>query len=151
MQQTSFRPPAPRGRAGRGLSGGRFSNQPRKLYCLFCGEDKGHTTRTCQVTIQKQKEIAEAEARQSQPKQVLHTASCYFPYILEYVGNQQPTTSVALASHFRVSWPQLPPPPPLVHNQQPEGRNHTQQQRDLREEFEACTVNNTVPESKHIY
>ena len=26
----------------------------------FCGEDKGHTTRTCQVTIQKQKEIAEA-------------------------------------------------------------------------------------------
>jgi hypothetical protein len=30
---------------------------------LFCGEDKGHTTRTCQVTIQKQKEIAKAEAR----------------------------------------------------------------------------------------
>jgi hypothetical protein len=50
------------------------------------GEDKGHTTRTCQVTIQKQKEIA--EARQNPPKQVLHTASCYFPYIPEYVGNQ---------------------------------------------------------------
>jgi hypothetical protein len=51
MQQTSFRPPAPRGRGGRNFSGGRFGNQPRKLYCLFCGEDKGHTTRTCHVTI----------------------------------------------------------------------------------------------------
>jgi hypothetical protein len=49
----------------------------RKIYCLFCGEDKGHTTRTCQITILKQKEIAEAEARQNQPKQVLHTASCH--------------------------------------------------------------------------
>jgi hypothetical protein len=29
---------------------------------LFYGEDKGHITRTCLVTIQKQKEIAEAEA-----------------------------------------------------------------------------------------
>jgi hypothetical protein len=63
MQQTSFRPPAPRGRGGRSFGGGRFGNQPRKLYCLFCGEDKGHTTRTCHVTIQKKKEIAEAEAR----------------------------------------------------------------------------------------
>jgi hypothetical protein len=103
MQQSSFKPPAPRGRGGRSFSGGRFSNQPRKLYCLFCGKDKGHTTRTCQVTIKKQKEIAEAEARQRQPKQVLHTASCYSPYIPEYVGNQQPTTSVASASHSRAS------------------------------------------------
>jgi hypothetical protein len=133
MQQTSFRPPVPRGRGARSFSGGRFDIQLRKLYCLFCGEDKGHTTRTCQVTIQKQKEIAEAEARQSQPKQVHHTASCYSPYIPEYVGNQQPTASVASASHSRASWPQLPPPPPLVHNQQTEGHNHTQQQRDLRE------------------
>jgi hypothetical protein len=61
-QQSSFRPPVPRGRGGRGF-GGRYRDQPRWLYCLFCGEDKGHTTRTCQVTIQKQKEIAEAEAR----------------------------------------------------------------------------------------
>jgi hypothetical protein len=151
MQHTSFRPPAPRGRGGRSSSGGRFDNQPRKLYCLFCGEDKGHTTRTYQVTIQKQKEITEVEARQSQPKQVLHTALCYSPYILEYVGDQQPTTSVPSASHSRASWPQLPSPPPLVHNQQPEGHNHTQQQRDLWEESEARTVNNTVPESKHIY
>jgi hypothetical protein len=34
-----------------------------KVVLPFCDEDKGHTTRTCHVTIQKQKEIAEAEAR----------------------------------------------------------------------------------------
>ena len=79
-QQSSFRLPAPRGRGGRSF-GGRYGNQPRRLFCLLCGEDKGHTTRTCQVTIQKQKEIAKAEARQNPPKQVLHTASCYSPYI----------------------------------------------------------------------
>jgi hypothetical protein len=49
MQQTSYRPRALRGRGGRSFSGGRFGNQPRKLYCLFCGEDKGHTTRTCRL------------------------------------------------------------------------------------------------------
>ena len=122
--QSSFRPPAPRGRGGRSF-GGRYGDQPRRLFCLFCYEDKGHTTRTCQVTIQKQKEIAEAEARQNQPKQVLHTASCYSPYVPEYVGNQQPTTSVASTSHSQASWVQLPPPPPLaptlVQSQQPEG------------------------------
>jgi hypothetical protein len=67
QQQSSLRPRAPRGRGGRGF-GGRYGDQPRRLYFLFCGEDKGHTTRTCQVTIQKQKEIAKAEARQNQPK-----------------------------------------------------------------------------------
>jgi hypothetical protein len=86
QQQSSFRPPAPRGRGGRGF-GGRYGDQPRKIYCLFYGEDKGHTTRTCQITIQKQKEITEADAQQNQPKQVLHTASCYSPYIPQYVGN----------------------------------------------------------------
>jgi hypothetical protein len=64
-QQSSFRPPAPRGRGGRSF-GGRFNSQSRRLFSLFCGEDKGHTTRTCQVMIQKQKEIAEAEAQQNQ-------------------------------------------------------------------------------------
>jgi hypothetical protein len=97
QQQSSFRPPAPRGRGGRGF-GGRYGDQPRKIYCLFCGEDKGHTTRTCQITILKQKEIDEVEARQNQPKQVLHTASCHSPYIPEYLGNQ-PATFVASASH----------------------------------------------------
>jgi hypothetical protein len=86
MQQSSYRPPALRGRGGRSFEG-RFSSKPRRLFCLFCGEDKGHTTRTCHVTIQKQNEIAEAEARQNQTKQVLHTTSCCLPYIPEYVGN----------------------------------------------------------------
>jgi hypothetical protein len=62
QQQSSFRPLAPRGRGGKGFEG-RYGDQPRKIYCLFCGEDKGHTTRTYQITILKQKEIAEAEAR----------------------------------------------------------------------------------------
>jgi hypothetical protein len=154
QQQSFFRPPAPRGRGGKGF-GGRYGDQPRKLYCLFYGEDKGHTTRTCQVTIQKQKEIAEAEAWQNQPKHVLHTASCNSPYVPEYIGNQQPTASVALASHSQASWAQLPLPPPLppthTRSQQPEGHQHDQQQRDFWEESEARTVNNTVPESRHIY
>jgi hypothetical protein len=153
QQQSSFLPPAQRSRGARGF-GGRYGDQPRKIYCLFCGEDKGHTTRMCQITIQKQKEIAEAEARQSQPKQVLHTASCHSPYIPEYVGNH-PTASIALASQPQASWPKLPPPPPLQpvysRGQQPEGSHQTHQQRDLREGSEARTVNNTVPESKHIY
>jgi hypothetical protein len=152
-QQSSFRPPAPRGRGARGF-GGRFGDQPRKMYCLFCCEDKGHTTRMCQITIQMQKEITEAEARQNQLKQVLHTASCHSPYIPEYVGNH-PATSVASASHSQASWPQLPPPPPLQptysRSQQPEGRQHTQQQQEFREESKTRTVNSTVPESKHIY
>jgi hypothetical protein len=153
-QQSSFRPPAPRGRGDRSF-GGRYGDHPRRLYCLFCGEDKGHTTRTCQVTIQKQKEIAEAEARQNQPTQVLHTASCYSPYIPEYVGKQQPTASIVLASHSQASWAQLPPSPPLpptlTRSQQPEGHQYAQQQRDFREESQARTVNSTMPESKHIY
>jgi hypothetical protein len=155
MQHTSYRSPAPRGRGGRSFSGGRFGNQPRKLYCLFCGEDKGHTTRTCQITIQKQKEIAKVETRQNQPKQVLHTASCHSPYILEYVGNQQPTASVASTSHSQASWAQLPPPPPMApapnHDQQPKGHLQPQQQIGLWEQSEARTVNSAMPESRHIY
>jgi hypothetical protein len=70
------------------------------------------------------------------------------------MGNQ-PAASVASASHSQASWPQLPLPPPLhptySRSQQPEGRQHSQQQRDFREESEARTVNSIVPESKHIY
>jgi hypothetical protein len=103
----------------------------------------------CHVTIQKQKEIAEVAAQQNQPKQVMHTASYHSPYIPEYVGNH-PAAFVASASQ-----PQPPPPPPLQpaysRGQQPEGSQHTHQQRDFREESEARTVNSTVPESKHIY
>jgi hypothetical protein len=149
QHQSYPRPPAPRGRGARGF-GGRFGDQPRKIYCLFCGEDKGHTTRMCYVTIQKQKEIAEAAAQQTQPKQVIHTASYHSPYVPEYVGNH-PAASFASASQSQASWQQLLPPPPMQRGQQPEGSQHTQHQRDFREESEARTVNSTVPESKHIY
>jgi hypothetical protein len=149
QQQSYPWPPAPRGKGVRGF-GGRFGDQPRKIYCLFCREDKGHTTRMCHVTIQKQKEKAEAAAQQNQPKQVMHTASYHSPYIPEYVGNH-PTTPVASASQPQASWQQLPPPPPIQRGQKPEGSQHTHQQRDFREESEARTVNSTVPESKHIY
>jgi hypothetical protein len=104
----------------------------------------------CHVTIQKQKEIAEAVAQQSQPKQVMHTASYHSPYIPEYVGNH-PAASVASASQPQSFWQQPPPPPPMQRDQQPEGSQHTHQQRDFIEEFEARTVNSTVPLSKHIY
>jgi hypothetical protein len=53
----------------------------------------------CQITIQKQKKIAEAEARQNQLKQVLHTASCHSPYIPEYVGNILQLLLLRLAIH----------------------------------------------------
>jgi hypothetical protein len=46
QQQSSFRPPAPRDRGARGFRG-RYGEQPRKINCLLCGEDKGHTTRMC--------------------------------------------------------------------------------------------------------
>jgi hypothetical protein len=84
-------------------------------------------------------------------------AYCFvlFPYIPEYVGNQQPTSSVALARHSQAAWTLLPPPPlmapTLSHNQQPEGHRQVQQKCDAREESEAQTVNNIVPESRHIY
>jgi hypothetical protein len=66
------------------------------------------------------------------------------------VGNH-PAASVASASQPQVSWQQPPPPPPMQRGQQPEGSQHTHQQRDFREESEARTVNISVLESKHIY
>jgi hypothetical protein len=96
QQESSFRPPAPRGRGGRSF-GGRYGDQPRKIYCLFYGEDKGHTTRTCQITIQKQKEIAEAEARQNQLLS-LHTRICGQPTCSFCCFGKPFTSFLALAS-----------------------------------------------------
>jgi hypothetical protein len=83
QHQSSFRPPAPRGRGARGI-GGRFGDQPRKIYCLFCGEDKGHTTRMCQITIQKQKEIAkgDSKSRSSAESAEAGLAHCFVPFSL---------------------------------------------------------------------
>jgi hypothetical protein len=87
MQQTSYMPPSPRDRGGRSFRG-RFSTQPRRLFYLFYGEDKGHTTRTCQVTIQKQKEIAEAEAWQNQ-----RSRSCILPHAICHISLSMWATS----------------------------------------------------------
>jgi hypothetical protein len=128
---------------------GLETNQGEYFACSVV-KTKGHTTRMCHVTIQKQKEIAEAAAQQAQPKQIMHNASYHSPYIPEYVGNH-PAVSVASASQPQASWQQPPPPPPLQQGQLPEGGQYAQHQRDFREQSEARTVNSTVPESKHIY
>jgi hypothetical protein len=110
--------------------------------------------RTRAILQECAKSLFRSKRRSQKPKQVLHTASCHSPYIPEYVGNHS-AASVASASQSHASWPQPPPPPPLQltysRGQQPEGRQHSQQQREFREESEARTVNSTVPESKHIY
>jgi hypothetical protein len=79
QQQSSFRPPVPRGRGARGF-GGRFGDQPRKIYCLFCGEGKGHTTRMCHITVQKQKELAEAAATTESAE--AGPTYCFVPFAL---------------------------------------------------------------------
>jgi hypothetical protein len=56
QQQSSLRPPVPRGRGGRGFRG-RYGDQPRRLYCLFCSEDKGHTTRTCKSQFRSKRRL----------------------------------------------------------------------------------------------
>jgi hypothetical protein len=59
------------------------------IYVVFFGACM-RCTRLCPLkpgVLQKQKEIAEAVAQQTQPKQVMHTASYHSPYIPEYVGN----------------------------------------------------------------
>jgi hypothetical protein len=53
----------------------------------------------CHVTIQKQKEIAEAAAQQNLPKQVMHTALYHSPYIPEYVVTILQRLLLWLVSH----------------------------------------------------
>jgi hypothetical protein len=68
-----------------------------KTFCLFCGEDKGHRTRTFHHTIHKQKEIASVTAQSSQPKKrclvhlytvhlIFHNTSNLNPRILGYIS-----------------------------------------------------------------
>jgi hypothetical protein len=131
-----------------------MGTSPGKSTAYFVVKTRAIIQERVKSPSKSKKEIAEAEAQKNQPKQVLHTASCHSPYIPEYVGNH-PAASVASASQPQVSWPQLPPPPPLQpaysRGQQLEGSQQTHQQRDFREGSEARTVNSTVPESKHIY
>jgi hypothetical protein len=61
---------------------------------------------------------------------------CFGKSFASFLGSVATTTALA---------------PALTHNQQPEWHRQVQQQRDLREESETLTVNNTVSESRHIY
>jgi hypothetical protein len=119
------------------------------------GKSTAYFVEKTRSTIQERvKSPSKSKKKLQKPKQVQHTASCHSPYIPEHVGNH-PVASVASASQPQVSWPQLPPPPPLQpvysRGQQPEGSQQTHQQRDFKEGSEARTVNSTMPESKHIY
>jgi hypothetical protein len=78
--QSTFRLLAPRGGKGGQSFGDRFNAQPRKSFYLLCAKDKGCTTRTCQHTIHKQREIATAAAQSSQPKEVFRTSLYCSPY-----------------------------------------------------------------------
>jgi hypothetical protein len=68
--------------------------------------------KTRAIIQERVKSPSKSRKKLQKPKQVLHSASCHSPYIPEYVGTH-PATSVASASRPQVSWPQLPPPPPL--------------------------------------
>jgi hypothetical protein len=58
-QQCSFILPAPRGgREGR-IFGGRYNSLPRRVFCLFCGEDKG---------IQQEPTKSQFKSRRNLPK-----------------------------------------------------------------------------------
>jgi hypothetical protein len=94
QQQSSFRLPAPRGKApgaseeDTGISPGRFiaySAVRTKAILQECGKSPFKSRR-----------------RSRKPKQVLHTASCHSRYIPEYVGNH-PAASVASASQSHAS------------------------------------------------
>lgn len=69
---------------------GRHSqnNHRQKLYCVFYGEDKNHTTKNCSITFQKEKELV-AASENVQPKEIFHTSSSYHlpPYVSQYVDN----------------------------------------------------------------
>jgi hypothetical protein len=75
----------PRGGWGGRSFGGRFNAHPRNLFCLFCVEDKGHTTRTYHHTINKQKEIASLASQFSELKEVFSTSSYCSPYVPQCV------------------------------------------------------------------
>jgi hypothetical protein len=126
QQQSSFRLPATRGRGARGFEG-RYGDQPRKVYCLFCGEDKGHTKN---VPNHHSEAKGDRRSRSSAESAEAGLAHCFVPFSLytRICGNH-PAASVALASHSQASWPQLPPLLPLQptypRSQQPEGRQHS--------------------------
>ena len=115
------------GFGGRGSRGrGRFnSGTHRKLFCVFCGEDKGHTTRFCEYTKQKQEEL---RTKNSEPKlKEVANIPQYCPvnygipnvHALSYsyqqprpAQQQLPPTPTFQALPPPPTYQPLPPPPP---------------------------------------
>jgi hypothetical protein len=121
---------------------------------LFCGEDKGHTTRTCHNTINKQKELASSATQPSQLKEVFNTSSYCSPYIPQYVQTQSqeprpslPSASNASSNSVMSTWSPTasfvlgPPTNDQVPANQPKFPRQDLQQR---EGSENCTVNSRV-------
>lgn len=114
-QQSNFQcGPQPRGEREGHSSGGRHSqiSQKRTLYCVFCGEDNGHSTKYCTITIQKQRELA-STIQASQPKEICHMPS----YYVQHQGlNAHPlASSVSVhpqSNYWEAYHPQLLGPPP---------------------------------------
>jgi hypothetical protein len=123
QQQSSFRPPAPRGRGGRGF-GERYGDQPRKIYCLFCGEDKGHTTKHARLPFRSRKRLPKQRpGRTSRSKFYILLRVTLPTYQNMWAINLQ-LLSLRQAIH-KLPGPsfhchQLPPA--HTQNQQPEGR-----------------------------
>jgi hypothetical protein len=126
---------------------------------MFCGQNKGHTTKTCQITIQKQKELTDVQTNQL--KEVFHTSSYYSPCIPHHVQHQeskpQPLGSIISTSlsptHWVVPLTLIPGPPPYeqVPTGQPQFLALDMLQHDRRESSEACKVNSVVHKSKSVY
>jgi hypothetical protein len=90
------------------------------MYCLFCGEDKGHITRTCQITIQKQKEIAEAGITYCFVLLSLHTRICGQPTcsfccfgksFTSFLASASTATTIATYSYPKPAARRAPAPP----------------------------------------
>jgi hypothetical protein len=91
-----------KGLLGRQLQGAEAPGASEEDAGISPGRFINYSVARTKAILQECAKSAEAEARQNQPKQVLHTASCHFPYIPEYVGNH-PATSVASASQSHAS------------------------------------------------
>ena len=140
-----------RGSRGRGTFRGRFnSGTHRKLFCVFCGEDKGHTTRFCEYTKQKQEEL---RTKNSEPKlKEVANIPQYCPvnygipnvHALSYsyqqprpAQQQLPPTPTFQALPPPPTYQPLPPPP--------------LEQLKIEDTAMQQSVNNVVPATSHIF
>lgn len=106
---------------------------------FFCGENKGPITKSCHITIQKQKELI-AVAQTSQSQEIYQTSSYYSLYIPQHVKpKSQPLVSIISPSpqsiHWGVSQSYILGSPPYeqLPSSHPQYRIQDSQQYDKRE------------------